>query len=104
MNTTSESANVKNGGDNRYYNYGCPALMQDGRFITNYQESRVFEQTIRNINKIESAQEYRHFLQNNAETIISRERQFMESANTCPVNGKCLTVAAKSNCNVGMCG
>ena len=51
--------------DNRYYNYKCPPLMQDARFITNYTRSRIFEQKIRGVNNIESAQDYKIFLQTN---------------------------------------
>lgn len=79
--------------DNRYFNYQCPPLMQDGRFITNYMESRVFEQVIRNVNKIDSAQDYKRFLQINGDTIMNRERAYIEGLNTCSVNGKCVPLA-----------
>ncbi len=82
--------------DNRYFSNNCPPLMQDGRFITNYTESRVFEQMIRNVNKIESAQDYKRFLQTNGETIMSRERTQVESANTCNVHGQCLPLSGVS--------
>ena len=36
--------------DNRYFNHGCPALMQDGRFITNFTRQRVVDQYIRGVN------------------------------------------------------
>ena len=36
--------------DNRYYNYGCPAIMHDGRFITNYVRGRVVDQIIKHLN------------------------------------------------------
>jgi hypothetical protein len=75
--------------DNRYHSYGCPALMQDGRFITNYTDSRIFEQNIRKINNIESAHDYRTFLQENAETLMNREREVMIQVNSCQVNGEC---------------
>ncbi len=82
--------------DNRYFKDNCPPLMQDGRFITNYTESRVFEQMIRNVNKIESAQDYKHFLQNNAKTIIQREREEVEKSNMCQVNGQCVPLSGIS--------
>jgi hypothetical protein len=78
--------------DNRYFIHGCPALMQDGRFITNYTRNRVFNQFIREVNNIESSHEFRHFLQNNAETLINRERDYVNKMNTCNVNGQCLPV------------
>lgn len=78
--------------DNRYFHYKCPPLMHDGRFITNYIKNSTFEQFIRNVNQIDSAQEYKQFLQQNGDTIINRERAYNESINTCPVNGKCVPI------------
>lgn len=75
--------------DNRYFNYGCPPLMQDARFITNYTESRIFEQYIRNVNKIDSAQDFKRFLQTNGDTIMDKERAYHQQLNTCSVHGKC---------------
>jgi hypothetical protein len=83
--------------DNRYFKNECPPLMQDGRFITNYMESRVVEQFIRNVNEIQSAQEYRHFLQQNGDTIINRERAYYEKMNTCDVQGRCVPLSTSSN-------
>ena len=82
--------------DNRYFNYKCPPLMNDGRFITNYMESRVFEQYIRNINKLDSAQDYKNFLQNNAESIMEKERTFAESNNKCTLNEACPAIGTYS--------
>ena len=80
-------------GDNRYFSYDCPALMQDGRFITNYHRQRVFDQYIRGINKIDSAQDYKMFLQNNGDTIINRERAYNDNNNVCKIEGKCVPVS-----------
>jgi hypothetical protein len=79
--------------DNRYFSYGCPPLMQDARHITNYMESRVYEQFIRNVNNIESAQDYKRFLQIHGDTIINRERAQQEKMNTCAVHGKCVPLS-----------
>jgi hypothetical protein len=78
--------------DNRYFNRSCPPLMQDGRFITNFMESRIFEQIIRNVNNIESSHDFRAFLQQNGNTIMNRERAFMNKYNTCDVNGQCVAM------------
>ena len=78
--------------DNRYSNYGCPALMQDARFITNYLPSRTIEQYVRHINDIGSAQDYKLFLQKNGDVIMNRERDFMNKTNTCGVHGKCVSI------------
>ena len=80
--------------DNRYYNYKCPPLMQDARFITNYTPSRIFEQQIRGVNNIDSAQDYKIFLQTNGETIMTRERAYLEATNTCSVDGKCVKLSS----------
>jgi hypothetical protein len=76
--------------DNRYFNYGCPALMQDARFITNYHPHRSFEQHIRSVNNLGSAQDYKLFLQKNGDTIMNKERAYLAKINTCEVGGKCV--------------
>jgi hypothetical protein len=76
--------------DNRYYNYNCPPLMNDGRFINNYVRSSVFDQYIRNTNNINNSNEYRHFLQNNGYQIINNMKSYLRENNTCYVEGKCL--------------
>jgi hypothetical protein len=75
--------------DNRYFNYGCPALMQDGRFLTNHIRSRLFDQAIRNINSIDSAQDFKVFIQKNGDIILNNERTMLNKLNTCDVSGKC---------------
>ncbi len=90
--------------DNRYFNYKCPPLMQDARFITNYTKSSTFEQFIRNVNQIDSAQEYKQFLQQNGDTIINRERAYLESINTCAVHGKCVPINGSSKIAGASCG
>ena len=90
--------------DNRYFHYKCPPLMQDARFITNYTKNSTFEQFIRNVNQIESAQEYKQFLQQHGDTIINRERAYLESINTCAVHGKCVPLAGGANVAGSACG
>jgi hypothetical protein len=79
--------------DNRYYKYGCPPLMQDARFMTNYLPDRTVEQYIRLINNIDSAQEYRAFLQRNGDTIMNREREYVTAQNTCSIQGQCAPIS-----------
>lgn len=76
--------------DNRYFNYKCPPLMQDARFITNYTKNSSFEQYIRNINQIDSAQEYKQFLQYYGDEILNKERAYLQNINTCVIHGKCV--------------
>lgn len=80
--------------DNRYYSQGCPALY-DYRFLTNYQPARSFEQFIRNVNQIDSAQDYKAFLEKNGNTIMSRELAYFENNNTCKVHGTCVPLGHK---------
>lgn len=90
--------------DNRYYCHNCPPLMQDARFITNYTPRRTFEQYIRNLNNIDSSQNYKLFLQQNANNILNNERKYLNENNTCNVNGKCVECCDKlmnnKSCNV----
>jgi hypothetical protein len=71
--------------DNRFWPLKCPAKMEDGRHSTNYMNARVFNQKIRDINKINSSAEYRHFLQKNAEQIMENERKFIDDNFKCHV-------------------
>lgn len=90
--------------DNRYWANGCPALMQDGRFLTNHVRFNVFDQFIKNINEIQSVHDYRAFLQKSGDDILNKERAALVQNNTCNVNGKCLPISGKGNQNVLPCG
>ena len=79
--------------DNRYYNYSCPPLMNDGRFISSYVRSSTFDQYVRNVNNIENGTSYRHYLQNNGNTIINNIKGYLHQNNTCSVEGKCLPMS-----------
>jgi hypothetical protein len=82
--------------DNRYFSYNCPALMHDGRFITNYTQRRTFDQYIRGINKIVSAQDYKDFLQRNGESILNKERAYNEDTFICKKEDKCVPISEYS--------
>lgn len=86
--------------DNRYHKYNCPPLMNDGRFLTSYVRSRVFDQYIRNINGVQSAQEYRHFLQNNGDQILNNLKGHLRENNTCKIEGKCLPMSGPNSDDV----
>jgi hypothetical protein len=83
--------------DNRYHGYGCPPLMSDGRFTTNYIQNRIFLQEIRNVNKIGSSQEFKRFLQNNACSIMKNEQMYHIKNNTCDIDGKCEPLSGVSS-------
>jgi len=72
--------------DNRYFKEGCPALMSDGRFITSYVDSDILNQYIRHVNEINSAHDFKNFLQKNANEIMDKERKFITDKNTCKIN------------------
>jgi hypothetical protein len=80
-------------GDNRYFSYNCPALMHDGRFITNHTRQRTVDQYIRDMNKIVSAQDYKNFLQKNGDDIINKERLYNQDNNLCKIDGKCVPIS-----------
>ena len=79
--------------DNRYWSNGCPALMQDGRFITNYVRTNIIDQVLREMNSIKSSSDYRLFLQKNGDTIMNNERNNLIKNNSCDVNGKCVKLS-----------
>jgi hypothetical protein len=70
--------------------------MQDKRFITNYMQRRQLDQIVRQVNSIESAQDYRFFLQKNGDTILNRERAILQKINTCDVAGLCVPLSGPS--------
>ena len=82
--------------DNRYYNYGCPAIMHDGRFITNYVRGRVVDQIIKHLNWINSSQDYKLFLQQNANLLMTKEREQLLKHFTCNINGQCIPTFDKA--------
>ena len=63
---------------------GCPAKMEDGRFLTDYRTSTTREQYIKTINGFVRDDEYRMFLQQNGEQILDKEWQHLKEANSCP--------------------
>jgi len=66
------------------YYKGCPPKMSDGRFLTDYRTAGTREQYIKTINGFVRDDEYRMFLQTNADRIIDRERHYIKVKNSCP--------------------
>ena len=79
--------------DNRYYKYNCPPIMNDGRFISSYVRSSVFDQYIRTVNNIDNAHNFRHYLQNNGDQLINNSKAYLRENNICKIEGKCLPMA-----------
>ena len=61
----------------------CPARMSDGRIFTNWTPRKRLNEFLRTQNKIESAHEYRKFLQDNANSIIKKDSAYLEQTNKC---------------------
>jgi hypothetical protein len=70
--------------------------MEDGRFLTSYVRGRVVDQYIRNINNIESAHNYKLFLQDNTIQILNNLSKSLANNNTCVVNDNCNILSIKS--------
>jgi hypothetical protein len=65
---------------------GCPARMEDGQYLTDYRQADTREQYIKSINGIVRQDDYRIFLQQNAEKIMDAEWQIMRKLNSCATN------------------
>ena len=78
--------------------FNCPALMSDGRFITNYFPNQVFNQTIKNLNKIKTSHEYRMFLQKNGQSMMKKETENLVKKNSCNVGNKCSKDRKTTSC------
>lgn len=61
----------------------CPAKMSDGRFLADHRSTNVRDQYIKTINGIVRDDDYRKFLQDNAEKIMQKERKILKEQNSC---------------------
>lgn len=82
-------SNRYSGSNNVYYKDGCPALMSDGRFITYYNSSNELTEAMRRLNGFTSANQFRTFLQNNANQLMAAERAHQIKENTCSPTTAC---------------
>jgi hypothetical protein len=67
--------------DNYYEN--CPARMEDARFLENYKSSTSIDEFIKFDNDIVRDDEYRLFLQINADKIMDNEWLHLKKNNSC---------------------
>lgn len=67
--------------DNFFQN--CPAKMEDGRHITDYQSSTRRDEYIKYMNNIYRDDQYRLFLQSNGKNIMNKEWAFNNKYNKC---------------------
>ena len=67
--------------DNRTVNNkyaGCPAIMMDGRILTDYRPSLYVDSMLMQANGIGSSNDYRKFLMNNALSLIKTNDVYVE--------------------------
>lgn len=74
-------SNCTNGNNNQYFNY--PPIMNDSRYITDFNSSIINDNKIKSNNKIQNNTEYRQFLQKNADIIIKNNQNI--ACNNCNV-------------------
>ena len=65
---------------------GCPAKMSDGRLFTDYRMSSRRNEHMKYINNISNEDDYRMFLQQNADKIMNTEWQQLRATKSCSVN------------------
>jgi hypothetical protein len=74
----------------------CPARMSSGNFISNYKSIRnVINKEVKKSNKITNHHDYRQFLQQNANQIMTREKIFLDKNFTCDFAKKSVKEVAK---------
>ena len=67
--------------NNKYFD--CPALMSDGRIMTDYRQSDTVNDMIRLNNNVLSSNQYRQFLIHNADSIMNINSQYINEKNSC---------------------
>ncbi len=67
--------------DNYYDN--CPAKMDDARFLTNYKTASCYNEYIKYMNGIVRDDDYRLFLQLNADKIMDSEWLYLRKNDSC---------------------
>ena len=69
--------------NNAKKNFNCPALMSDGRHVTDYRPSCYVHDQIQKQNGIHNSHQYRRFLQQNADKLMAINQMYYESKNHC---------------------
>lgn len=75
--------NKYHGANNVYFKTGCPAIMNDARFLTNYNSANELTEQMRRVNGFKSANQFRTFMQNNGNLFMNADRNFQLYNNTC---------------------
>lgn len=67
--------------DNKYYNYGCPAMMSDGRIYSSYVSSQTLMDSLRLAHNLDNCKydnnDVRLYMQKNACKIMNNERKYL---------------------------
>lgn len=74
---------MNQGANNQYWNNGCPALMSDGRFISNWRPSTEITNEIGMMNGLSNSNQLRLFMQENGLNLMKEQRAFLIQTNTC---------------------
>lgn len=69
--------------NNSPQNHDCPALMSDGRFLTDYRPSNDIVTLIMKQNGLHNSYEYKEFMIKNGQKIHQMTRNFYESKYPC---------------------
>jgi len=69
--------------DNALYQQDCPALMSDGRHVTDYRPSCYVHDLILKQNGIRNSHQMRHFLQNNADALMKVNTDYARTKTSC---------------------
>lgn len=68
------------------YYHMCPPMMEDGRLFTDYRTATRRNEYVKYINDIVRDDEYRAFLQQNANRLIESEWEYTRNNKSCFVN------------------
>ena len=77
------------GENNVYYKQGCPALMDDSRFITYYNSTNELTNEMQRLNHIQSSNKFRTFMQQHGVQIMNSERKFYHDKFSCTPKVAC---------------
>ena len=69
--------------NNSYINKDCPALMSDGRHITDYRPSCELHSCVRKENRLMDNNMYRKYMIDNADRMMEGNRQYWISQRSC---------------------
>jgi hypothetical protein len=63
--------------------FDCPPMMADGRNFTDYRSNRYVNQLVAQNNNVQSSNQYRKFLMNNAEGLMELSHKYLYQKNGC---------------------